>query len=252
MMRRTVKMATVLLLTTLLVAAALVGGILAGNPAMAAAEVQQHQIVVSGTGLVTVTPDQAKVSLGVTTMAPTARKAQQDNALLANQIIEAITGLGIPREKITTQDYSIWPQYSYPKPEENRPPVITAYQVNNTVIITIDDIKKIGAVVDAAVSAGANQVQSIQFLKKDTAPAECEALQKACLEARQKATAIAAALGVEITGVASVQESGGVAPVPIVYSQAAKTTGGGDGVPTAIEPGYLQVSSNVTITFLIK
>lgn len=249
-MKMKVKFSLALFLTALLVGGSLLGGVLAGDPAIAEADESQPQVItVTGTGTVNVAPDQAKINIGVVTMAPTAREAQQENAKLANKVINALVNAGIPREKIETQYYSIWPEYSYPKPEENKPPVVTAYRVSNTVQVTLDDAKKVGIVIDTAVEAGANSVESIQFLKKDTSQAQRQALQKACQEAKLKAEAIAQSLGVKITGILSVQESGGISYPPIYRAE--KLAGGGAG-DTPIQPGELQVNASVTVVFKIQ
>ncbi|MDH7578697.1 MAG: SIMPL domain-containing protein [Bacillota bacterium] len=243
------KTGLVLLMTALLIAGSLIGSVLLGDPAQARAEEQQPQIVVSGTGQVNVKPDQAKLSLGVLTMAPNAKEAQQENAELASKIIAALGKAGVPKEKIETREYSIWPEYRYPKPEENKPPTIVAYRVSNTLLVTLDDTGKVGAAIDAAVQAGANKVESIQFLKKDLGPAQREALQKACQEARLKAEAIAQALGVKLGGILSVQESSGVNYPPPVQLKAAEA---GEAAQTPIVAGELQVNASVTVNFRIQ
>ncbi|MDK2881213.1 MAG: uncharacterized protein PWQ99_988 [Clostridia bacterium] len=245
------KFGLVIVLACLLVVGSFLGSALIGEPiGKAEAEVQQAQITVSGSGVISVAPDQAKLSLGVLTIAPNAKKAQQDNARIANNVINALIKAGVPRDKIETRDYSIWPEYSYPKPEESKPPVISAYRVSNTILVTVDDLAKIGSIIDAAVTAGANQVQSIQFLRKDTGPTQREALQKACEEARLKAEAIAAALGVEITGVVSVQEDSAISYPPIYRSLGDEGAAGAARTP--IQPGELQVNASVRVVFRIQ
>ncbi len=249
-MKTRLKLGMILLLTVLLVGGSLAGGVLLGDPAPAKAEDQQPQIVVSGTGRVNVKPDQAKVSLGVLTIAPTAKEAQRENAALANKIINALVKAGVSKKQIETQHYSIWPEYHYPKPEEKKPPAIVSYRVSNTLLVTLDDTAKAGTIIDAAVKAGANKVESIQFLKKDPSAAAREALQKACQEARQKAEAIAQAMGVKLAGILSVQESGGNSYPPLIRE--AKMIEGGGAAPTPIQPGELQVNAGVTVVFRIK
>lgn len=245
------KISIVLMLTCVLMLGSLFSGIATGKPASASAEGEMPQIVVTGFGTVSVNPDQAKISLGVLTIAPTAGEAQKENASRANRIMSALVAAGVPKDKITTENYSIWPEYSYPKPEENKAPSIVAYRVSNTILVTLDNITSVGKIVDTAVAAGANQVESIQFLKRETGEVQREALQKACQEARLKADAIAQSLGVQIAGVQSVQESSSVTPPPIVY-QGAKMAGGAGSAPTPIEPGELQVTASVSVVFRIK
>jgi len=245
------KIGLVTLLACILVGCSFIGGAVAGEPPAAEAGVQQSQITVNGNGVVSVAPDQAKVSLGILTIAPNAQKAQQENATTANRIINSLVKAGIPYDKIETQDYSVWPEYRYPQPEENKSPEITAYRVSNTILVTIDDLTKVGKTIDTAVTAGANQVQSIQFLKKDTKTAQQEALQKACQEARLKAETIASALGVQVSGIVAVQESGATISPPI-YRYGTKLEADTGLAPTPITPGELQVNANVVIVFSIS
>lgn len=246
----TKKFSAMLLLTCVLVLSILFSGTAAVHPATASSEGEMSQITVTGCGSVSVSPDQAKVSLGVLTIAPTAGEAQRENSSKANKIINALVAAGVPKEKIATQNYTIWPECSYPKPEENKPPTITAYRVSNTILVTLDDITKVGQVIDTAVAAGANQVESIQFLRQDTSSAQREALQKACQEARRKADAIAQSLGLQILGVQSVQESSSVTLPPILYQGVKALETGHE--PTPIEPGEIKISATVNIVFNAK
>lgn len=240
------KFGFIILLACLLVGGSFIEGVL---PA-AEADAQQSQITVNGNGVVSVAPDQAKISLGILTIAPNAQKAQQENAATANKIINSLVKAGIPHDQIETQDYSVWPEYRYPQPKENKPPEIAAYRVNNTILITINDLTRVGNTIDTAVTAGANQIQSIQFLKKDITAAQQEALQKACQEARLKAETIARALGVEVSGIVAVQEDGSTISPPI-YRYGTEMADAAL-APTPITPGELQVNANVVIVFSIN
>lgn len=247
---KTVRKITLsLLITAVLLAGSLLGGVLLGDPLIAAAQEQVPLITVSGNGTVRVSPDEARVSLGILTMASTAKEAQQTNNTLANKVIAALVNAGTPREKIETRDYSIWPEYKYPKPEENKPPSVIGYRACNNVVITLEDIDQVGMIIDTAVGAGANQVQDIQFLKRETGPAQQEALKKACQDARLKAEAIAQSMDVHLAGLYSVQESGSTVQ-PLVYRSQEKVLL--DGASTPVQPGELEVNANVTVVFRIK
>ncbi len=237
------------LLLSFLLLGACASGLLSSSPGVARAEEKGGSLLtVTGTGVVTVKPDQAKVSLGVLTVAATAREAQQENSARTQKIISALTRLGVPQEKIETQEYSIWPEYHYPEPKEDKPPQIVAYRVSNTLLVTLDDLGVVGRVIDAAVAAGANKVETITFLKKDVAQVQQEALARACREARAKAEAIARALGVTLTGVAAVQEST-TSPLPYRLERVMAGAGGEGGTP--IQPGELEVTAQVTVSYKI-
>lgn len=245
------KTVFLVIITICLLGGALLGAVLTGSPSVTEADSKQAQITATGTGIVNTTPDQARVSLGVLATAPNAKKAQEENAALTNKVISALTKAGIAKDKIETQGYSIWPEYSYPKRGDDKPPTISTYRCSNTLIITVDDIKKAGKIIDTAVAAGANSMENIHFLKKDTGPQQRQALQKACQDARLKAEAMANGLGVKLGNIASVEESSGVTPPTPLYGM--KTMEAADGAtPTPIQPGELEVSANVTVVFHIK
>ena len=242
-----------IMIATCLIGGALLGAILTGRPNIGEADSKQAKITATGTGIVSTRPDQAKISLGVLTTAPNAKKAQQENADLTDKVIDALTKAGIAKDKMETKGYSVWPEYSYPKSGENKPPTISSYRCSNTLIVTVDDIKKAGESIDKAVAAGANQVEDIQFLKKDTGPQQREALQKGCKDARLKAEAMAEGLGVKLGDIASVEESSAVTPVTfnerMMKAEANMDMGS---VTTAIQPGELEINATVTVVFNIK
>jgi hypothetical protein len=238
-----------------LIGGALLGAVLTGRPSVGEADSKQAKITATGTGIVNTKPDQAKISLGVLTTAPNAEKAQQQNAALVNKVNDALSKAGIAKDKMETKGYSIWPEYNYPKDGDNKPPTISSYRCSNTLIVTVDDIKKAGELIDKAVAAGANQVENIQFQKKDPAPQQREALQKGCKEARLKAEAMAKGLGVKLGEIASVEESSAAVPLSQNrYGSMMKDEANADlgSASTDIQPGELEVSATVTVVFNIK
>ena len=95
------------------------------------------------------------------------------------------------------------------------------YTVSNVVEVRLDDLRKIGQVIDAATQAGSNDVQGIRFALRDEEAPRTEALREAALSARQDAETLAGALGLRVVGVLSVTEqSPDVTPMPI-YPQGA-------------------------------
>jgi uncharacterized protein YggE len=170
---------------------------------VAVGEDQVYAIYVSGSGSSSEKANQATVTLGVYTEDPSASEAVQDNAALMNAVIEAIKAEGIPEEKIKTVSYSVYPNYDW----ELRQTV--GYRVTNMVQVEIDDIGKVGDVLDAATGAGANDVQGISFGLGDdvSTTLQIEAYVNALNDARGKAELSAETLGLKITGVLSVSES---------------------------------------------
>jgi uncharacterized protein YggE len=142
---------------------------------------------------------------------------------------------------IKTVSYSLQPNYRYP--QGGGEPTITGYTATNIVRVTLDDLTKVGSAIDAATQAGANRIHQLQFTVKDERPLEAQALREAAIRARQKAEALATALGVRITRVLHVSESSPVVvPVRDVAFARAEVAS------TPIEPGTIEVRASVTVS----
>src|SRR4051794_16140134 len=126
-------------------------------------------LTVSGSGQARVSPDEATVRLGVLAQAPTAREAQDRVNRAANAVLEAIRKAGVPAERIQTTGLSLGPQYAQGRPD-SQGPRITGYQATNTVNVLLDDLAKVGPVIDAGLAAGANNLDGVEFgLRNDGA-----------------------------------------------------------------------------------
>ena len=208
-------------------------------------------IHVSGSGSVTGTPDRAQLTFTVETENPNVKTAQSDNAVRMNAVIDALVAAGIPKDQMKTTGYSIYPVYQDATGLLN--PKITTYRVANTLQVTLKDVNQTGNVIDTAVTAGVNTVNSIQFMLSDeqAQALRSDALKKAVTLARADADVVAAALGVNITGTQSADISQGY--MPVVYdtyrAEAAITK---SAVPTPIQPGDVTVTAQVTITYSIR
>jgi len=241
---------TTLLLTALLVFIGLCQPQLA--PATAETTPPTPTLVVSGLGTVSVAPDEGKVVLAVVTTDKLLAEALDRNTAATNKVVAALTDDGIKSDQIETSNFSVWPQYSYPgENDKDRPPVIVGYQVRNEITVTVQDLARLGKIVDSALKTGANEVVSISYEKQDSSQAVNLALKKACQQANAKAQAIAAALGVQLGRVVSVTEStSSYNPSPPF--QALKATSGYGAGDVPIQPGKLQVTATVNITFELK
>ncbi|MDP3659641.1 SIMPL domain-containing protein [Phenylobacterium sp.] len=162
-------------------------------------------------GEVRAAPDIATISLGVMTEAKTASEAMQANATRMTQVIAALRRAGIAERDIQTSGLNLNPQYVY---EQNVAPRLSGYQATNQVSITVRDLKKLGAAVDATVEAGANQVNSISFGLNDPTTAENAAREAAVKALGAKADLYARATGYRIGRLVSLSEGGGYSPSP--------------------------------------
>ena len=204
-------------------------------------------LVVTGNAEVSATPDRALVSLGTVVEAKTALDAQKQIAQVMQRVIKDIKAQGIPEEKIRTVGLSLNPVYAQPAPKAGQPPEaprIVGYQASNTVRVQVDDIERTGAVIDAGIGAGANQVNSLSFDLRDDLTLRKQALQLAAQEARAKAEAIASALNLQLGEVIEVSEEGGQPPHPAERRFAVSAA-----ADTPVQPGQVQVSAGVNVRF---
>jgi uncharacterized protein YggE len=120
----------------------------------------QRTITVTGTGMVTLTPDIAYINIGVHSQDASASVALTDNSTKAQAIIEVIKAAGVAEKDIQTTNFSIYPQQQY---DNNGNMTGILYVVENTVYVTVRDLSTLGSLLDATVRAGANTINSISF-----------------------------------------------------------------------------------------
>jgi len=195
-------------------------------------------ITVTGDGSVSVVPDRAEFTFGVHTESATAAAALGANGALMSKVIDAIGKAGVDKGDIQTSQVSLSPQTS---PDGKR---VTGYAADNSVTVTVKDLGSAGAVVDAAVAAGANQVSGPNLVSSDQTKLYLQALKLAMADAKTKAQAIADGGGVSLGKVTTVVEGGTASPLPTATADAGKAT--------PISPGTSQITSSVTVTYAIS
>ncbi|MCD7060212.1 SIMPL domain-containing protein [Pelagibacterium xiamenense] len=179
------------------------------------------QMVLSGTGTVLATPDMATITTGVTTQAETARAALDANTAAMDELIGVLQSAGLAPRDIQTSDFSVSPQYVYSDRRDESgftpPPEIAGYQVSNAVTITVRDLDSLGAVLDQAVTVGANTINGISFSVADTAEIMAQARRRAVEDAIKKADIYADAAGITLGDIVSITEQPqGGAPQPMM------------------------------------
>jgi uncharacterized protein YggE len=206
-------------------------------------------IEVSGSAEVTLPADRARISFAVETEAETARQASEENAQRMDEVIRSLRGAGLTDTQIETFGYTLQPVYRRPS-GAREPQVIAGYRALNNVRVTTSEVERVGDLLDAAVTAGANRVSSLQFDARDTEAARLEALRIAVQKAQQEARTIASALGM---GLGPPMEVRGGAQVPIprpIFE--ARAMAMEVAMPTPIEPGQQAVSASVTVRYRIE
>jgi len=202
-------------------------------------------IRVTGDARVTAKPDRVQIDIGVTTRAQQSQEAAAQNARQVDAVLAAVRKTAGPTAVLKTISYSLNPNYQYhPNGGE---PTLQGYTAVNVVQVTLDELGKIGAVIDAATQSGANRVEGIQFTLRDQDAVRAEALREAASRARAEADVLAAALGLKVLRVLTVEEqSPRVVPVR-VYGGAPRAMA--TAAPaTPVEAGTLEVTADVTLS----
>ncbi|WP_162848573.1 SIMPL domain-containing protein [Paenibacillus nanensis] len=197
-------------------------------------------IEVTGTGEVTAAPNRTLITLGAVTEGKEVLPAQNENAEKMNAVIDALVGLGIPRENIRTESFSIEPQYDYVDGRQ----VFRGYKVTHLLEVALSGVDGAGTVIDTATAHGANTVTDITFLSSEAAAFAAQALQAAVRSAQTKAAGIAAALGVSLSAVPCKVEEISPDNGPILFKAAAMSA------TTPIAPGQLTFKAAVRAWYL--
>jgi uncharacterized protein YggE len=196
-------------------------------------------ITVTGVGSVKAAPDRAEFSFGVETQGQTGDEALAKNSTAVQKVINAVKGAGVAPGDIQTQQVSVYPRYSSDGQQ------IVGFTATNSVSVKIGDVSKAGAVVEAAVKAGANQVYGPTFSIAEQSGLYKDALEDAYADARSKAEALASITGVALGKVINVVEGGGFFPIPFGGAAA------DEAAAPPIEPGLQEIQASLTVTFAI-
>lgn len=208
----------------------------------------QRTVSVIGNGKVTAQPDIATIQVGVETRAESAQAAAQDNTQLMAKVLAALKDAGIADKDMQTANYNLYvDQQRGPNGELLKP---VQYVASNTVRATVRDLDKVGAVLDAVVTAGANQVQGISFGVADMSKLQIQAETNALDDAKARAQALAERAGLQLGDVLSISENISSPPpsLPMIgvfdLARAAQ--------PVPVQPGELVFSAQVQVVYAIR
>jgi uncharacterized protein len=148
------------------------------------------QIAVVGRGEIKVSPDRASIQISVQTRGATAAAAAAENASKQQSVLNALRALGLTNDQLSTVNYNVYPEQRY---QEGKDPVITGYNVTNTILVDARKLNQVGPIIDAALAHGANTITSLQFYASNTEAARRSAIGAAIENARADAEAAARA-----------------------------------------------------------
>lgn len=208
-------------------------------------------LTVTAQGSSTREPDLASYSAGVTSQGATASEALSANSAQMSKVIAALKRAGIADKDVQTSNLSVSPVYAQPKrlPDgnyEDGPQKIVGYQANNTVAVRQRKLADMGKVIDALVTAGANQVNGPNFQLSQPDAAMDEARMEAMKSARARADLYARAAGLRVARIVSISESSGYSPQPVMFMRKAAAD---MAAAPPVAAGELEMNVNVTVQF---
>ena len=208
------------------------------------AAAEANTVTATGSATVTLIPDMATFSIGVTSQDALVTTAQTANNAAMQAIIDALALQGVAQEDMQTEWYSVYPIYDY----EGMYPTVTGYEVSNTIVVTVHDLSQIPYLLDAAIEAGANNVYSLSFASSQQLSAYEQALKAAAQDALRKAALIAQAIGRETGDPISLTENGNTS---VYYTETSKYSLDSS-IATPIENGTVSVTAEVVAVVELK
>lgn len=190
-----------------------------------------------GSASIPVQPDQAQLTVSISTNGTTAQDAGQQNANLTQVVIAALTKLIGSKGTLATASYNVSPRYS--NATATQPPAIVGYTATLTDLLTLNDTTLIGQAIDAANQAGATSVGNLTLGLQNPEPSMEAALSAAAKQALAHASSIASGLGGKTGPVISAQQTTTYTPIVL--------TGTPGAASTSVQPGPISVSATVTV-----
>ena len=207
---------------------------------------------VSGMATTKVKPDKIILSLGVETTNKTADEALSSNSKLMSKALAALKAAGVQENETSTSSFSISPNYNYSQASRG---ILTGFTASNSVIIESNGINRTSKWIDTAISAGANNINSIDFTLSDKKQKAItnSLITQSIDNAKEKARIAASALGLKVIGVKSINFIEFSPPtIPQQQSFLAKAAPTSpNAASTPIIPGEQEIAQNIDIVFIL-
>ena len=212
---------------------------------VATAQEMTPVVVTQGEGVIRVAPDRARVNLQVETRAVRPPDAQRANADAMTAVSRALEALGLETDSIRTLGVNLQPEFDFVDGQRQ----LRGYVASNSIEVTVDDLSRVGEIVDRAVDAGATTVSGIQFDAKERRVLERRALEEAVADAKARAIAAAAGAGTEIAEVVRIEEQG-AQPVQTMFRMSMQAESSQSVTPIA--PGQIEIRAGVVLTAKLR
>jgi uncharacterized protein YggE len=204
-------------------------------------------IEVSGSSEVQAAPDLATLEIAIETHAASADHAAGLNGALAEKVRDALLAKLTNKGTMWTGGYSLFPEYTEPRDGN---PTVSGYRAQNSITVQTGELGLVGPLIDAAIEAGANRIDTLNYSLRADSKARSEAIAKAARDAQTQASALADALSVKLGPVIKASTASEVRPVPLAMfsSSAARAVN----VQTPIGAGQVTVPATVSLTYGIE
>jgi uncharacterized protein len=206
----------------------------------------QPTVVTQGQSVINARPDRAFVTIAAESRSRVSADAQKQNATAMAQVLQKIEQAGVPKDAVRTIAYELQPEFDY----ANGRQTLRGHVARNTVEVRVDDIDRVGVVIDAAAAGGATTITGIRFDVRNRAALERDALRQAVADARARADALAAGAGTAIDRIVRIEEVGAPEyprPMMRMASQAMERD-----VATPVEPSTIEIHARVTLTASLR
>jgi len=232
----------------LLLAVTIAGGFYIAGKHIETDPEEEATITISGEGKVMAVPDVAEVSFGVQTgPQKTVQVAMEKLKKGMQGVIDAMEKQGVEEKDIRTEYFNAGPVYDWSDGEQK----LRGYEASQSVRVKVRDLDKLGMIVSAATTEGANQAGGVNFTVDEPEALREEARAKAIEDAKRKAVSLADQLN-ESLGELKAYSEGGWGGPPILYKESyARGAVAGDAAmaPTPLPPGEEEIVVNVTLTY---
>jgi hypothetical protein len=206
-------------------------------------------VVMTGEGVVKAAPDQGFVTFGVESRSKNPKDAQAQTAKAMTAVQEKLVAAGLQKDAIRTLSYELHLESDW----VNGKQVPRGYVSRNTIEVRVDEIARVGEVIDIAIANGANNVHGVRFDLKQRDALEREALKRATADARARAEAAASGVGATLGRILRIDAQGGyVPPPPMPVQMMRRDMAAESQVATPVIAGEIEIRSTVVLTIQLK
>ena len=209
-------------------------------PYIGADAAYKNTISVTGEGKILTKPDITIVNLSVVTEGKDISVVEEENSEKMNEVIDFLKDFGVAEKDIKTTSYRLYPRYNY---ENRRVPQIVGYEITQTLEVKIRDMEKIGEILEQSISAGINQVSSLQFSVDNDEELREQARALAIKDAKEKAKKLGSQLGIKLIKISGFNEGGLDYPIYREYGI------GGAAEAPKIQLGESEIVVSVTLIY---